>query len=98
MANWLTLFEHELFQKISPAELDKGDWNNKDKTTHVRQLILRQNFISKWVGTEVILTPNFKEKIVVIKRFLDIAEYLRQIDNLNTLIEIIAGLKVHPFE
>ena len=95
MANWLTIFEHEIFQKISPTELDKGDWNNKDKQTHVRQLIHRQNFISKWVGTEVILTPNFKEKIVVIKRFLDIAEYLRQIDNLNTLIEIIAGLKVY---
>ena len=54
------------------------------------------NYNRKWVATEIVLTSNAKERLSVIKRFIEIAQYLREIDNFNSLIELVAGLKV-PF-
>lgn len=50
--------------------------------------------MSFWVATEIVLTPNIKERVQVLKKFITIADHCKSFNNWNTLMEIMIGLNL----
>lgn len=97
VARQLTLIEFKLFEKITPQELSHQAWNKKnakDIAPNVTALIERCNEIAYWVATEIVLTPNLKQRISVLARFIAIAEICYEFRNWNTLMELMVGLNL----
>lgn len=97
IARQLTLIEFKIFEKITPQELSHQAWNKKNAqelAPNVTALINRCNEISYWVATEIVLTPNLKQRISILAKFIDIAEICHQLRNWNTLMELMVGLNL----
>lgn len=97
VARQLTLIEFNLLEKITPQELSHQVWNKKNAkelSPNVTALIDRCNQVSYWVATEIVLTPNLKQRISILAKFIDIAEICHQLRNWNTLMELMVGLNL----
>eukprot|EP01132_Coremiostelium_polycephalum_P004650 gene4650-5809_t len=97
IARQLTLIEFNLYCKISSQDLYHQAWNkpeSKDRVPNIMALITRSNTVSYWVATEILLSTNIKHRATVLKRFITIAEILRQLNNWNTLMGIMLGLNL----
>lgn len=67
----------EMFALIKPTELLFGNAGKKNKhelAPHVMRLVEWFNRIVAWVASAIVLTSNIKERRLVIKRFLEIAD------------------------
>jgi len=95
-ANQLTLLEFKIFQDVKMKELYYKSWTitktKFEQSPNVMALISMSNKIANWVATEVVTTPHPKKRVLVLKRFISIAEHCKKINNYNTLMEIISGL------
>eukprot|EP00026_Physarum_polycephalum_P003905 Phypoly_transcript_03922.p1 GENE.Phypoly_transcript_03922~~Phypoly_transcript_03922.p1 ORF type:complete len:658 (+),score=80.30 Phypoly_transcript_03922:101-2074(+) len=97
IARQLTLIEFSIFEKITPQELSHQAWNKKNAkelAPNVTALIDRCNEVAYWVATEIVMTPNQKQRISVLAKFIDIAEICYEIRNWNTLMELMVGLNL----
>jgi len=97
IARQLTLIEFKIFEKITPQELSHQTWNKKDaKDTapNIIALIDRCNEVAYWVATEIVLTPNLKQRVSVLARFIAITEICYELRNWNTLMELMVGLNL----
>ncbi len=68
----LTLIEYQMFEKILPVDC----FNYAiDKSSHLKiePLIERFNQVSHWVATEIVLSPNLKNRTTILRRFIRIA-------------------------
>jgi len=93
IARQMTIMESELFKAIKPWEY--LNWNSKEKAQkapNVLNMIRKFNQVSKWVQTELVKLDNVKQRVAVMCRFLEICEYLRDLNNYNGLMEILSGL------
>ena len=61
-------------------------------------LIDRFNNVSRWVATEIVLAPNHRQRISVLRRFIRLAEEFLAINNFNSLLEVLAGLNLAPVQ
>ena len=67
----------EMFARIRPSELLFGNAGKKNKhqlAPHVMQLVNWFNRIVNWVASVIVVNPNIKERRLVVKRFLEIAD------------------------
>ncbi|KAF2074781.1 hypothetical protein CYY_003927 [Polysphondylium violaceum] len=95
IARQLTLIEFNLYKKIKPPELLNQSWNKaklKYRAQNVLKIIDRFNSVSMWVATLIIQTPKVKARARMMSRFMRIAEHLKNLNNYNSLMAIIAGL------
>lgn len=91
----LTHLESSLFRRVAPNELMHQSWNSKDNATpNLSKLIARFNEVSYWVASEIVSVENLKNRVEVVKRFITIAEYVRQLNNFSTMMEIVVGLNL----
>lgn len=66
-----------MFALIKPSELLFGNAGKKSKhelAPHVMRLVSWFNRIVSWVASVIVLTNSIKERRLVIKRFLEIAD------------------------
>eukprot|EP01126_Amoeba_proteus_P061990 TRINITY_DN8370_c0_g1_i1.p1 TRINITY_DN8370_c0_g1~~TRINITY_DN8370_c0_g1_i1.p1 ORF type:complete len:216 (-),score=35.43 TRINITY_DN8370_c0_g1_i1:475-1122(-) len=63
---------------------------------NVVELLLRANYISFWVAMSILLQNRLQNRVAAITRFITIAQYLKDLNNYNTLMGIIAGLNYGP--
>jgi len=95
IARQITLVEYNLYKKIKPWECLGQAWNTEEKeqrAPNILAMIDRFNRVSNWVSTEVLKQSVLKKRIKMICKFIEIAEACLAINNLNGLLEIIAGL------
>eukprot|EP01133_Synstelium_polycarpum_P008684 gene8684-10202_t len=95
VARQMTLIEFEIYKKIKPPELLNQSWNKtklKHRAPNVLKMIDRFNNVSMWVATMIIQTQKVKARARMMTRFIKIAEYLKAMNNYNSLMAIIAGL------
>ncbi|KAH3762931.1 cell division control protein [Pelomyxa schiedti] len=94
IARQMTLIEQSIYCAIKPWELIGLAWTKKEKTLapNVSKMIQHFNRISKWVFEEVTAADNLPSRIRILERFIELADYLEQLQNYNALMEIIAGL------
>eukprot|EP01132_Coremiostelium_polycephalum_P005608 gene5608-6979_t len=95
IARQMTLIEFDIFRKIKPPELLNQSWNKtklKHRAPNVLKMIDRFNNVSMWVATMIIQTVKVKARARMMARFMKIAEHLKNMNNYNSLMAIIAGL------
>jgi len=97
IARQLTLIEFKNFKQIEPSELLNQAWNKPKlqyKSPNVMALINRSNRIAFWVATMIVIHRKLSDRVKVIDKFARIAQFLRLLNNFNTLTAIVAGLNV----
>jgi len=70
-------------------------WNAPERqclARNVRDLIQRANAVSFWVATSILLQSRLKQRVQVLTKIIDVAQHLRDLNNYNGLMGIIAGL------
>nr|AAN46870.1 nucleotide exchange factor RasGEF A [Dictyostelium discoideum] len=95
IARQLTLIEFEIYRNIKPPELLNQSWNKtklKSRAPNVLKMIDRFNSVSMWVATMIIQTTKVKARARMMTRFIKIADHLKNLNNYNSLMAIIAGL------
>eukprot|EP01128_Nolandella_sp_AFSM9_P006722 TRINITY_DN3523_c0_g1_i1.p1 TRINITY_DN3523_c0_g1~~TRINITY_DN3523_c0_g1_i1.p1 ORF type:complete len:1339 (+),score=367.76 TRINITY_DN3523_c0_g1_i1:157-4173(+) len=95
IAQQLTLIEAELYGRIKSAELLGQAWNKEKQAAvskNVSGLLTRANRVSFWVSTLILLQPKLKDRIKVLTKFMAVAKILRNLNNYNTLMGVVAGL------
>uniref|UniRef100_A0A6B2L1F7 Ras-GEF domain-containing protein n=1 Tax=Arcella intermedia TaxID=1963864 RepID=A0A6B2L1F7_9EUKA len=93
LARQLTYIEEKMFFSIQPHELINQAWTRKDNSTpNVSKFIARFNDVSYWVQTEILVETRKKERAKIIEKFIDLAECLRTMNNLNGAFEIGSAL------
>ncbi|KAF2069090.1 hypothetical protein CYY_009588 [Polysphondylium violaceum] len=95
IARQLSLIEFDIYKKIKPPELLNQSWNKtklKYRAPNVLKMIDRFNSVSMWVATLIIHPPKVKARARMMARFMRIAEHLKNLNNYNSLMAIIAGL------
>ncbi|KYQ96865.1 Ras guanine nucleotide exchange factor [Tieghemostelium lacteum] len=95
IARQLTLIEFDIFRKIKPPELLNQSWNKpklKARAPNVLKMIDRFNSVSMWVATLIVQTVKVRVRGRLMTKFMKIAEHLKNMNNFNSLMAIIAGL------
>ncbi|KAL9560606.1 hypothetical protein PS6_000061 [Mucor atramentarius] len=102
-ADQLTWIEAELFSRIKPREFIRNIWdssvsNNSSSfiescsNNAVTASIAHFNFISAWVVTMIITQTRLNKRVSVLEKFMSIAVVLRNHNNYNSLMAILAGI------
>lgn len=96
-ARQATLMESELFKAIKPSELISLGWNKPDQryklSPNLTKLINLSNKFTYWYAKCIVDTLNIEERVAVVLRILDIAEYFYEMNNFSGLKEIYASLE-----
>ncbi|KAH3758276.1 Ras guanine nucleotide exchange factor Q [Pelomyxa schiedti] len=98
LARQLTIIESKLFMAVTPPELTRQVWNHKvvneqrRLAPNVCRIIDHVNFVSLWVASEIVLTPNFKQRVCIVRRFIQTAQQCRVLNNWSSMYAISLGL------
>eukprot|EP01113_Clastostelium_recurvatum_P031889 TRINITY_DN4032_c0_g1_i8.p1 TRINITY_DN4032_c0_g1~~TRINITY_DN4032_c0_g1_i8.p1 ORF type:complete len:1665 (+),score=458.48 TRINITY_DN4032_c0_g1_i8:252-5246(+) len=99
IAQQLTIIEFDLFCRIQPSELFNQAWNGKvakHKAPHILALIQRTNRLSFWIASLLLWQSNATSRLKMLNKLLNVAQALREINNFNSLMGIVAGLSMAP--
>lgn len=94
-ARQLTLIEYGLYKNIKPWECINQAWMKPDKDSkapNIIKMINRFNDVSRWVASEICKTVDLKDRINVMQKMIEIADFCKSLNNLNAMMEIISGL------
>jgi len=97
IARQFTLIDFGLFQKIQPSELFNQSWSKpklQHRAPHILAMISRANHLSFWVSSFILWAHNLKERTRMLTKFIKISQHLRELNNFNTLMGIIAGINM----
>eukprot|EP00026_Physarum_polycephalum_P001130 Phypoly_transcript_01131.p1 GENE.Phypoly_transcript_01131~~Phypoly_transcript_01131.p1 ORF type:complete len:1170 (+),score=184.24 Phypoly_transcript_01131:39-3548(+) len=97
LARQFTLIDFALFKKIQPSELFNQSWNKPKfhhRAPHILAMISRANHLSFWVGSFILWAPNIKERTLMVTKFIKIGKHLRELNNFNTLMGVVAGINM----
>jgi len=104
VAQQLTLIEYETFVNIEDSEFLHLNWkceNQKQRkklAPHIVKLVERFNLVSYWVATEIVMQTEAKPREKTVRKFISVAEHLRELNNFNGVMEIIGGLNLWPVQ
>jgi len=101
LAEQLTLIERNMFRAIKEREFLNLNWKrpeNKRNSRHIVKMVERFNKVSYWVATRIVRELDQKRRTSLLKRFIILAEKCAELNNYNTLMEILAGLNLHPVQ
>eukprot|EP01122_Echinamoeba_exundans_P013584 TRINITY_DN5955_c0_g1_i1.p1 TRINITY_DN5955_c0_g1~~TRINITY_DN5955_c0_g1_i1.p1 ORF type:complete len:1736 (+),score=349.71 TRINITY_DN5955_c0_g1_i1:74-5281(+) len=93
LARQFCLFDQKMIARVRFQELVAGRWN-KGKGENVVALRDRSNLITQWVATEILQTPNTKQRIVVLSNFLELCMNLLEMRNYKTSFNVYSGLRM----
>ncbi|KND01618.1 uncharacterized protein SPPG_03416 [Spizellomyces punctatus DAOM BR117] len=95
IAQQLNVLESEIFRRIKARDLLQHIWSRQSKGRHapsVAASIGHFNFISAWVTTRILVQKKLKTRAKVLGKFMKIAQILRNSNNYNTLMAVLAGV------
>ncbi|CAB4475014.1 ras GEF [Rhizophagus irregularis] len=100
IANELTYQEFHLFKKIVPRDMLRHIWSPQGspqrENGRVAQSIKHFNLISNWVSTMILSQDKLKNRAAMLKKFMKVAVIVRELNNYNTLMAIIAAINSAP--
>eukprot|EP00007_Cunea_sp_BSH-02190019_P005384 CAMPEP_0174247992 /NCGR_PEP_ID=MMETSP0417-20130205/42853_1 /TAXON_ID=242541 /ORGANISM="Mayorella sp, Strain BSH-02190019" /LENGTH=1283 /DNA_ID=CAMNT_0015327853 /DNA_START=178 /DNA_END=4026 /DNA_ORIENTATION=- len=96
-AEQLTLIEADLFCAINPIEfvyhvVPPNGTPKEEHSPNLHAISTHFNKVSLWVATEVVTARTPREQASIWKRFIKLAKRLRELNNFNTLMQVISGL------
>ncbi|KAJ3441358.1 guanine nucleotide exchange factor [Anaeramoeba flamelloides] len=96
----LTLVSHDLFSKITIAELLRSSRDKKKKEQalliNIVTITERFNFISDWISTIVLSAVKEKTRAKVCSKFILLAKKLLKMKNYNDMMAVMCGLQRAP--
>ncbi|CAO3657588.1 unnamed protein product [Mucor hiemalis] len=100
LAEQLTWIEAELFRMIQPRDFLRHLWNQRKKRRRshnpennpVLASIEHFNFVSGWIASLIVGQVDLEKRITVFEYCLKIALEVRNLNNFNTLMAILAGV------
>ncbi|CAG8575550.1 7342_t:CDS:10 [Acaulospora morrowiae] len=100
IASELTYQEFQLFKKISGRDLLRHIWTPQNNIIRekgkVAKSIQHFNFISNWVVAMILSQEKLKNRANMMKKFMKVAIIVRESNNYNTLMAIIAAINSAP--
>lgn len=99
IARQLTIVEWEIWSSIQPWECLSLAWTKSDKfqkAPNVINMIERFNWVSGWVASTICTTETTKKRTKAINKFIEIANKLFEMNNVNAVMEIVSGLNRGP--
>jgi len=100
IARQLTMVEWNIWKLIQPWECLNLAWTRKEtaktEAPNVLAMIERFNYVSGWVATTICNTEKTKDRVKIMRKFINIAKDLHSIGNFNGVMEIISGLNRGP--
>ena len=96
VARQLTILEHQLFSAIEGRELLNQCWNKDNKEVdapNVTLTIRRFNQMSGWITSLIVKVKPLKPRVALVRRFIEIADACMQLNNFNSVAEIVSGLQ-----
>ena len=97
VARQLTILESDLFRSINAKELINQAWNDAESKEHnapnVTSTIRRFNLMSGWITSLIVSITPIRPRVFMLTRFIEIANACLELNNLNSVVEIVSGLQ-----
>jgi len=90
----LTMMEVAYFKNITPTDLYHKMRKQLDKCPNLMKIISQFNNTSFWVAKEICVCQALKQRTIILKRFIHIAQLCYEWKNFNTCLEIVGGLSM----
>ncbi|POS85605.1 hypothetical protein EPUL_002866, partial [Erysiphe pulchra] len=90
--DWLmfsTIRLRGLLRHVSLSSKEKGKWKD---LSQVNRMITHFNHIANWVASLILMRDKAKHRAMILEKFINIAQKLRQLNNYNGLAAVLAGL------
>jgi len=97
VARQLTLIEHGLFRSITPMEFHHCNWIKK-KAPNIDRISDHFNRVTQWIKTEIIQTEDHKQRECVLSNLIEMAVFLRSMNNLQGVMEVYVSLHTGPVQ
>ncbi|KAJ3450582.1 ras guanine nucleotide exchange factor i-related [Anaeramoeba flamelloides] len=94
-ARQITLYVQQLFQKIQPSELVNQAWSKsklKHKAKNVINIIQKFNDFSKYFAEQIVSEKFIKQRAAQFIRWIKITTLLREMNNFDTVLAIVAAI------
>ncbi|KAI9209024.1 ras guanine nucleotide exchange factor domain-containing protein [Polychytrium aggregatum] len=101
IAQQLNLIDFDYFQKIQPRDLVEHIWNKKSNSQYsnsVAASIAHFNFIASWAKSLVLSQKKPKARAVIMLKLMRVALYLRNFNNFNSAMALVAALSSGPIQ
>jgi len=98
-ARQLTLHEFDLFKRVQPSELVLCAWTKKDKEKASPNLLKMIHFTNNFIyylEQQILETMNIEERTAVYSRIIEIMLVLKELNNLNGVLEIVSAMNSSP--
>ncbi|KAL7051611.1 hypothetical protein ACKWTF_004528 [Chironomus riparius] len=95
LAYHMTLFDWDLFWAVHEYELlyhTFGRHHFNKITSNLDVFIRRFNEIQYWVVTEVVSASNLNKRVALLKKYIKLAAYCKEYQNLNAFFAIVMGM------
>jgi len=93
VARQLCLYEQSIYQQIHPKEALNQAWNkHKERAPNIIRMIAFFNRMSKWVSTQICHREEFKARVKLIIKFMQLTVALRQYNNFDCMQAVLSGL------
>ncbi|CAM6032150.1 unnamed protein product, partial [Sphagnum compactum] len=95
IAYYMTLFDWDLFWAVHEYELlyhTFGRHHFNKITSNLDVFIRRFNEIQYWVVTEIVSTQSLNKRVSLLKKFIKLAAYCKEYQNLNAFFAVVMGL------
>eukprot|EP01113_Clastostelium_recurvatum_P040383 TRINITY_DN6279_c0_g1_i6.p1 TRINITY_DN6279_c0_g1~~TRINITY_DN6279_c0_g1_i6.p1 ORF type:complete len:1281 (-),score=298.73 TRINITY_DN6279_c0_g1_i6:220-4062(-) len=97
LAKWLTHIEATMFRKVEVGDL-LPPRTGPNGSQVIQAIIARFNDIAGWVATEVVRTSQIRRRVAILTKFIQLGKILCEMGNYNSLMEVLAGLNMHPVQ
>lgn len=97
IARQITLIDFTIFSKIEPKECLNQAWNKGNRETkapNIYKMINWFNLLSNWVGSQVVLTEDVEKRSKLMAKFIELANFCKDMNNFNAVFSIISGLNL----
>ncbi|XP_031350404.1 rap guanine nucleotide exchange factor 4 isoform X1 [Photinus pyralis] len=95
LAYYMTLFDWDLFWCVHEYELlyhTFGRHHFGQITANLDVFLRRFNELQFWVVTEICMTSSLSKRVAVLRKFIKLAAYCKEYQNLNAFCAIVMGL------
>nr|XP_016940845.1 rap guanine nucleotide exchange factor 4 isoform X1 [Drosophila suzukii] len=95
LAYHITLFEWDLFWAVHEYELlyhTFGRHHFGKITANLDVFLRRFNEVQYWIVTELVSTPSLSKRVGLVRKFIKLAAYCKEYQNLNAFFAVVMGL------